>query len=160
MLISSEQLNSPPNARYKYWCEALRANIFMLSLFSSSVNYLPIWPIFGDFPILWKSVPHACTVLPPCLHRTCMTAGSETNVSAATTSTTASGTTAFFMHPMLKPYTLSQNAMRSWCLRVSLTAARLMLQRSGYTVVDSMGRHKGAWNHIDNKISIPLIVVD
>lgn len=55
-------------------------------------------------------------------------------VSAFTTSTTASGTTAFFMHAMLKPYTSSQNAMRSRCFRVSPTAARLMLQRSGYTV--------------------------
>lgn len=63
-----------------------------------------------------------------------MTVGSEMSVSAFTTSTTASGTTAFFMQAMLKPYTSSQNAMRSWCFCVSPTAARLMLQRSGYTV--------------------------
>lgn len=62
-----------------------------------------------------------------------MTVGSDMSVSAFNTSTTASATTAVFMHAISKPYTSSQNAMRSRCLSVSPTAARLMLQRSGYT---------------------------
>lgn len=99
-----------------------------------------------------KLAPPACTVPRLHLHHTCMTAGSETSVSAATTSTTASGTTAFFMHAMLKPYTSSQNAMRSWCLTASPTAARLMLQRSGYTLGEE---REGTWDQIDAEISIP-----
>lgn len=63
-----------------------------------------------------------------------MTVGSQISVSSFTTSTEASGTTTFFMHDMLKPYTSSQNAMWSWCFCGSPTSARLMLQRSGQTV--------------------------
>ena len=59
--------------------------------------------------------------------------GSEIRVFGSKTSTTASGITAFFMQDMLKPYTSSQKAILSACLRTSLTATRLIVQISGQT---------------------------
>lgn len=119
---------------YLVWC--LLGNAYY------SVFYSLFWNPYSY--ILKVIIPTTHTVTKQCLlkHsyinyrkpcRTCTTVGSDMSVSAFNTSTTASATTAVFMHAISKPYTSSQNAMRSRCLSVSPTATRLMLQRSGYT---------------------------
>lgn len=89
----------------------------------------------GPYYWIFKLFHYSSTIPAPTKTQafTCMTVGSDMRVSAFTTSTTASATTAVFMHAISKPYTSSQNAIRSRCLSLSPSAARLMLQRSGYT---------------------------